>query len=229
MRTDGSFRPPLARLGRRADARLDRPYPRLPGPLDAVSERWARLRPRVRMLFAVIAVLALAAAIQARVQRAEQRWGGPAVPVLVAQRDLPVGASDLDLRRIRLPTAAVPPGAVERLPPEAVLSHALPEGSVLTSAHLDPRGPAVGLAEGLRAVPIPVDEGWRIDEGGLVDVWVLGAGAEPAAQVAGGRPVLEVSGQDAGATALVGLTEEEVGPTSEGLALGRVLLTHVPP
>ncbi|MPZ88037.1 MAG: hypothetical protein GEU81_08170 [Nitriliruptorales bacterium] len=229
MRTDRPSRPPLVRLGPWADTRLDRPYPRLPRPLDALSERWARLRPRARLLVTVVAVLALAAAVQARVQRAEQRWGGPAVPVLVAQGDLPVGARDLDLRQVALPAAAVPPGAVERLPPAAALSHALPEGSVLTSAHLDPGGPAVGLAEGLRAVPIPVEEGWRIDGGGLVDVWVLGGGTEAAAQVAGRRPVLEVSDHDSGATALVGLDEGEVGPTSEGLALGRVLLTHVPP
>lgn len=229
MLADRLPRSSLARVRRRADTRLRGPYPRLPRPLDALSERWARMRPRARLVATVVVVLVMVTALQARIERAEQRWGGPAVPVLIAARDLPVGSGDLDLRQVKLPQAAVPPGAVRDLRSGAVLSHALPEGSVLTVAHLDARGPAAGLAEGLRAVPIPVEEGWRIEDGGLVDVWVLGAGAEPATQVAGGRPVLDVTDHGTGRTALVGLDADEVGPTSEGLALGQVLLTHVPP
>ncbi|MDQ3537423.1 MAG: hypothetical protein M3415_01285, partial [Actinomycetota bacterium] len=124
---------------------------------------------------------------------------------------------------------AVPPAAVTKVPQGAVLAMALPEGAVLTEAHLDRRGPAAGLAEGLRAVPIPSEDGWGVVAGGWVDVWVLGAGDTPAQLVAESRPVLQVNHGDAGGTALVGLEVAEVGPTNSGLALGRVLLAHAPP
>ncbi len=101
---------------------------------------------------------------------------------------------------------------------------------VLTAAHLDPRGPAAGLEPGLRAVPVPVEDGWAVAPGGFVDVWVLGAEDGTAGQVAASRAVLEVAdAQDgAGRTALLALREDEVAATTAGLALGRVLLTHAP-
>lgn len=208
---------------------LDGPYPRLPRFLDAVTERWARLRPRLRLVVCVVGVLALYVAVQMRVHRAEQRWGGSPVTALVATTDLAVGTVDPPLRQVDLPPAAVPPGAVPVVPPGAVLALALPEGSVLTGAHLDERGGAAGLAAGLRAVPVPVEDGWAVEAGGWVDVWVLGAGEQPARQVASSRAVLSVRDDGAGRTALLGLAEDEVGPTTEGLALGSVLLTHAPP
>lgn len=217
---------PLARL-RRA---LHGPYPALPSPLDAASERWSSLRPRVRILVAVVAVAALAGAVEARVQSAEHRWGGAPVQVLIATEDLPVGAAATAVRRVALPPAVVPAAAVTQAPsPDAVLALALPEGAVLTAAHLDPRGPAAGLDARLRAVPVAVDEGWVVTAGGWVDVWVLAAGDEPATLVARSRPVLEVRTEGAGTTALVGLDgEEEVGAATAGLALGRLLLAHAP-
>lgn len=217
--------PPLLR---RVSAQLDGPYPRLPRPLDALSEGWARLRPRARLLVGALAVLVVASAVPARIEREERRWGGAPVQVLVAAEDLPVGATHLTVRPAEYPPAAVPAGAVDDLPEGASLALALPEGSVLTAAHLDPRGPAAGLAEGFRAVPVPVEESWGIVGGGRVDVWVLGAEGQPARQVASAVPVLEVAEGGTGQTALVGLSEEDVGPTTEGLAAGRVLLTHVP-
>lgn len=217
---------PLARL-RRA---LHGPYPSMPRPLDAASERWSALRPRVRILVAVIAVTALAGAVGARVRAAEHRWGGAPVPVLVATEDLPVGATVTAVRRVALPPAVVPVTAVTQPPPaDAVLALALPEGAVLTTAHLDPRGPAAGLDAHLRAVPVAVQEGWVVTPGGWVDVWVLAAGDEPATLVARSRPVLEVRTEGTSTTALVGLDgDEEVGAATEGLALGRLLLAHAP-
>jgi hypothetical protein len=100
---------------------------------------------------------------------------------------------------------------------------------VLTAAHLDPRGPAVALPPGSRAVPIPVDEGWGVTAGGRVDVWVLGPDGTAPRQVAVAAPVLQVSGDGQERTALVGLADGEVGPTTQGLATGGVLLTHAPP
>ncbi len=211
------------------DDLLRGPHLRLPRPLDALSERWSRLRPRVRSITVWAAALLGALALQARVTAAESRWGGPPRTVLVAAGDLPVGAAADAVLPRALPPAAVPPAAVAKVPPGAVLALALPEGAVLTEAHLDRRGPAAGLAEGLRAVPIPSEDGWGVVPGGWVDVWVLGAGDMPAQLVAESRPVLEVNHDDAGSTALVGLEAAEVGPANSGLALGRVLLAHAPP
>ncbi|HVL98367.1 MAG TPA: hypothetical protein VM324_03655 [Egibacteraceae bacterium] len=215
----------------RIRATLHGPYPALPRPLDAAAERWAALSPRVRLLAAVTAVVAVTGGLEARVQVAEDRWGGTPVRVLVAPADLPVGAPATGLRRVGLPPAAVPPRAVVDPPPaDAVLALALPEGAVLTAAHLDDRGPAAGLSEDLRAVPVPVEEGWLVTPGGWVDVWVLGPGDEPATLVARSRPVLEVRDDGPAMTALVALhADNEVGPATAGLALGRLLLAHAPP
>lgn len=207
---------------------LSGPHPSLPQPLDAVAERWAHLRPRVRTLVVVGAVLALLAATQLRIQAADRQWGGEPVRVVVASRDVGVGEPATAVERVVRPPVAVPPGAVTDAPPaHAPLAFALPEGAVLTEAHLDPRGPSAGLEDGLRAVPVPVEEGWAITAGGWVDAWVLGVGEQPATLVASSRPVLELR---EGEVALVGLDrDEEVGEVTTGLALGRVLLTHAPP
>lgn len=204
------------------------PHPSLPRPLDAAAERWARLRPRVRGLLVFGAVLVLLLVTQLRIQAADHRWGGEPVRVLVATRDLRVGAPPTDVEPVARPPAAVPPAAVTGAPPaDTTLAFALPQGGVLTEAHLDPRGPAAGLEASLRGVPVPVEEGWAVTAGGWVDAWVLGVGDEPATLVASSRPVLELRD---GEVALVALDrEEEVGPVTTGLALGRVLLTHAPP
>lgn len=213
---------------RRPRSRWDGPYPRLPGPLDALSDRWTGLRPRVRALVGVLVVVAAALAVAARVERAEHRWGGAPVAVLVAAEDLPAGAQAPAVRSRALPPAAVPPDALAAVPEGAVLALPAPEGTVLTRAHLDPRGPAAGLPPGSRAVPIPVEPGWGVTAGGRVDVWVLGAEAEPARQVARAAVVLGVTDDGAAVTALIGLAADDVGPATAGLALGRVLLTHTP-
>lgn len=214
----------------RLRAALDGPYPVLPRPLDAASERWASLRPRQRLLVVALVLAMTAAGVQARITAAEQRWGGAPVPVLVATGDLVVGADATAVREVALPPDAVPATAVTEAPADgAVLALALPEGAVLTTRHLDPRGPAAGLDDGQRAVPVPVEDGWHVTAGGWVDVWVLSPGEQPATLVARSRPVLEVREEGSSPTALVALDgDTEVGPATTGLALGRLLLTHVP-
>ncbi|MGH8904628.1 MAG: hypothetical protein ACRDYA_23825 [Egibacteraceae bacterium] len=201
----------------------------LPSPVDAVSERWARVPPRMRALLVLLAVLAAIVGMQHRVALTQARWGGTPVTVLRAVEDLPAGTPAARLEPIALPPAALPPRAVGHPPDGAVLSLPLPAGSVLTQAHLDPRGPAAHLPDDVRAVPVPVEAGWRIEPGGWVDVWVLGAGEVPSRLVARSRAVLEVRRDEGTRTALVTLHDDEVGPTTEGLALGKVLLTHAPP
>ena len=73
------------------------------------------------------------------------------------------------------------------------------------------------------------DESRKVEAGGWVDVWVLGAGEQPATLVARSCPVLQVEAADQTATALVAIPESAIGAAAEGLALGRVLLAHAPP
>lgn len=217
-------------------APLRGPHPALPRVLDAVAEGWAGLRPRVRTVVVLGLVGLLGAGVALRLAEIEQRWGGPPVVVLTARQHLDVGGSLEEgvLGPVRLPPDAVPPGALSpealsALPTGAVLALALPAGSVLTSAHVDARGPAAGLGGGLRAVPVEVRPGWAVTAGGWVDVWVLGAGPDSSTLVARSRPVLQVRGDGGATTALVGLAEPEVAEVTAAMSLGGVLLTHAPP
>lgn len=180
------------------------------------------------MLTGALLLVAALLSLDARGRAVDARWGGPPQPVLVAARPLAVGDAVTDLRTERLPPDAVPPGAVDGVSDGAVLALAMPEGAVLTRDHLDARGPAAGLPEGMRAVPVPSEPGWGLVEGGWVDVWTLGSGDEPSHLVAQRRPVLDVRHDATGLTSLIGLAEDEVGPVTSGLALGTVLLTHAP-
>lgn len=217
--------PSLSRLTRS----LHGPHPALPAPLDRCSERWWRLPPRLRLLTVALAVCSLLAMDQWRVAHAQQRWGGPARRALVAVELAHVGERP-ELRAVSLPPAMVPPNAPQHIPEDARLALALPEGAVLTRAHLSPRGPAVGLDPGLRVVPLPVAPGLDIAAGARVDVWVLTDGPDRSRRVARGRAVLAVStADDEDPVALIALAAGEVAAAVAGLASGDVLLTQAPP
>jgi hypothetical protein len=201
----------------------------LPGPVDALSERWARLPARARMLAGLLLVTGLVTVVQQRAATAEARWGGEPVAVLRATADLLPGAPAAGLERVWLPPLAVPANPVSAVPDGAVLALALPAGSVLTDAHLEAHGPAARLPPDQRALPVPVDQGWRVEPGGWVDVWVLGSGDQPSRLVARSRPVLSVVDDQVTRTALVALGEGEVAAATSGLALGEILLAHAPP
>lgn len=213
----------------RLDRLLSGSYPRLPGPVDWCSEQWAALRPRVRMLAVLTLIVAAAMFAMTRVQAAEQRWGGTPRRVLIATRDLAVGDPATSLRMVRLPPDAVPDTALSQVGVGVRVTLALPAGAVLTSAHIDPRGPAAGLGAGLRAMPIRAEEGWGVVSGGWVDVWVLGDAEGGSRLVAQSRPVVEVRRDTGGLTALVGLAEPEVAATTAAIGTGGVLLAHAPP
>lgn len=214
---------------RRLDSLLHGPHVRLPRMLDACSEWWSGRPPRMRMITAALLVVVAVLVLDARARAVDARWGGEPRTVLVATQRLSVGDPLTGVRRARLPPAAVPPGAVGDVEGAPVVALALPAGAVVTAAHLDARGPAAGLPEGMRAVPVPTEAGWGVVDGGWVDVWTLGSGDEPSELVARQRPVLDVRSDTGGLTSLIGLREDEVGPVTSGLALGHVLLAHAPP
>lgn len=216
-------------LRSRFHATLDGPPLALPAALDRCSERWWRLPPRARLLSVVALIVAALAAGVWRVDRAQERWGGPARRALVAVRDAHVGEQP-DLRAVQLPPAMVPPNAPQRIDGDERLALPLPEGAVLTRTHVSPQGPAVGLPTDLRVVPIPIEEGLEIAPGGQVDVWVLHASPARSQRVAQRRPVVGVTSDDTDdQTALVGLRTDEVAAAMRGLAEGQVLLTQAPP
>ena len=199
----------------------------LPALADRCHEQWWRLPPRARSLLAVLAVAALIAGAEARVAAVRAQWEGPPQRALVATTAGAVGQAPR-VRVARLPPALVPPDAPHEVPDGARLAFALPAGSVLTRAHLSPRGPAAGLPDDLRVVPVPVDPGWDVRAGGRVDVWTLSSPGT-SQRIAERRPVLAVLADDDPPTALVGLTGPEVAAAMRGFAAGEVLLTHAPP
>lgn len=208
---------------------LTGPLPRLPHPVDTLADRWAGLPARARAAVVVALLLFTVAGCELRARAAAAQWGGEPAIALIATVDLPVGALATELRRVRLPPGAIPADAVEHVDGTERLALAVPAGAVLTRAHLDPRGPAAGLAQGLRAVPLPVEEGWGLVPGAWVDVWALDPGGAGAQLVARSRPVLVVREDDLQRTALVGLAEAEVTAATAGLSSGGILLVHAPP
>jgi hypothetical protein len=211
----------------RVRARLAGAPVALPGPLDRWSERWWSLPNRARHLAVLAAIALLLAGGEWRVRRAQAAWGGPPRRALVAVEAAAVGQRPR-LRTVELPPAIVPPGAPAAVDGGVRLALALPEGGVLTRAHLSPKGPAAGLPAGLRVVPLPVSPGTRIVAGGRVDVWIAAAAPDGSRRIAGRRPVVGVRGDDE-RVALVGLSTAEVAAAVQGLADGEVLLTHAPP
>lgn len=180
------------------------------------------------MVAGALLLVVVALGLDGRARAIDDRWGGTPRTVLVATAHLKVGEPAGSLRRARVPPAVVPSGALREVADGATLALALPRGAIITQAHVDARGPAVGLGDGMRAVPIATEPGWGVVEGGWVDVWTLGTGDEPSELVARGRPVVDVIADSAGLTSLVGLDEDEVAAVTRGLALGRVLLAHSP-
>jgi len=168
MRRPTAVRPPS-----RATPGLDGPPFALARWLDIASERWWRLRPRVRAAVAVAGLLAVVTAATARV--VTDPYGAPTT-VLVATRDLPAGheLGDSDIRRRTWPAGLVPPGATLRR--EGRLALPVVTGSVLTDGHLDALGLARGLDPADAAVAVPRDLLPELDVGDRVDV--LGAGAD---------------------------------------------------
>lgn len=120
--------------------------------------RWRRLVAR-----RVLAALAAAAAVTGAVLTLRPPVILPATaPVLVASRDLAAGsvlAADA-VRVVALTADGSPPGAYAAPGPVLgrMLAAPVAAGEPLTPTRLVPRGPPEGLADGLVAVHVPVDD-----------------------------------------------------------------------
>ena len=173
----------LARL------RLDGTPAVLPRPLDAISERWFRAGPRLRLALVLGLVLAVAAALVVRLTTSP--WGPP-VRVLVTAADLPVGheLAAGDLRPARWPAGLVPDDALAD-PAGMRLSAAVPTGTLLTRRHASAGGLAAALAPDHAAVAVPADLLPSLPSGSFVDL--VGAGHDGTGTVlAGDVEVLRV-------------------------------------
>jgi hypothetical protein len=142
--------------------------PVLPPVLDRCSERWWRTAPRVRALVLVASLLLLLLA--GTVRLASSPWGPP-VPVLVATRDLPIGASlgPDDVRPAAWPAGLVPTGALSAEVGGSFATALVPAGSVLTDRNVGDGGLGAALPSGTAAVALPaelvpdVGSGTRLD------------------------------------------------------------------
>jgi Flp pilus assembly protein CpaB len=116
--------------------------------------------------------------------------GAPSVPVLVAVRDLPGGATlhGRDLRVVALPVAVVPDGAVRSGATGRLLSGPLRRGEPLTDVRLAGGGLLGGYGPGTVATPIRIaDPGAArlLHAGDRVDV--LAAAQSPEGAISPGR------------------------------------------
>lgn len=139
----------------------------LPPWLDALSDRWWGLTPRVRIATVLGMLLALLAASSLRLVASP--YGSP-VPVLVAATDLPMGTAleADDLQAARWPGELVPSDARHQV--VGTLTAPLPAGAVLTDAHVTDRGLAGVVEPGQAAVPLPADLVPALDVGAAVQV-----------------------------------------------------------
>lgn len=154
----------------------------LPTWLDALSDRWWGLTPRSRAIAVVVLLACVAAASAVRVVASPY---GPPVSVLVAASDLPVGASlgDDTLRSTRWPGELAPAGA--RTEASGTLTAPLPEGAVLTEAHVTESGLAGAVDVGQIAVPLPAELVPPLEVG--TGVRVVASGADGAGVVLADR------------------------------------------
>lgn len=126
----------------------------LPAWLDAVSERWWTLGPRVRVVVVVAGLLLVAAGAGVRTLASPF---GPPVAVLIAADDLPAGTTlePALLRAARWPRDLVPRSAARD--PTGTLTLALPAGAVLTERHRTAEGLAGRIGDGRAAVALRSD------------------------------------------------------------------------
>jgi pilus assembly protein CpaB len=196
--------------------------PVLPPALDRASERWWRTPPRVRALSLLVALVLLLVA--GTVRLASSPWGPP-VPVLVAARDLPLGAPlDADaVRTTEWPARLVPPGALATVA-DSVAIAPLAEGSVLTDRLVGEGGLGAALPDGSAAVAVPSE---------LVPVLLPGARLDLVGAELDGRGVALATAAtvltDDGEHVWVAVDHQQAPAVAAAAAAGTVTVVVLPP
>ena len=211
-----------------------------------------RRSPRVALAWIAAAIIALATAkvtaadVLALHRRA--RSLGPDVRVVLAARDVPLGArirAD-DVRVVVLPRTTVAPDALHDAASaiDRVAAFALPRGDVVTARHLAGAGPlglAGALPDGVRALHVVAKDGYRPPVGAVVDLFATfdssvapGGGSDRATVVARGAEVVAVDDPSAstdaaaaGATVLV--AETQAAAVAYAATLGQIAFALAPP
>lgn len=145
-----------------------------------------RLFRRPPLYWTAVTVIALAtgAMVWASLRDAERGaalYGAPR-EVLVAARDLPVGSriEATDVVSRQLPATALPPAALDELPPGSTAAVAIDSGEVVTSRRLGRRGAspsALRIDPDRRGIAVPRGtDALPLRVGDVVDIAVTGAG-----------------------------------------------------
>ncbi len=209
---------------------------RLPTPVSARSHRWGgswlgRLSRRPWLYWLAAAALSfttawLASDLVADAQRARERWGDQR-QVLVARRLIEPGrALGLDdVERRDLPIAAIPPGAVTDLAPDASSVSAILPGEVVLAPRLSGSADTALVPAGTAAVSVATGPGSPpLEPGDRVQLWATTlapfvTGSEPAREpVAHQAVVLQV----AEGHALVAVDDADLAATTYALAQGAI-------
>lgn len=194
----------------------------LPAPLDDAVERWWALPPRARLAIGLSVTLAML--LVAGRGAARSPWGEP-VPVLVAARDLPAGAelTPSEVVLVERPEATLPVGALAEVP-TGRLSTMIPQGAVLTSAHVTDHGLAAGLAPGRSAVALPAADLPTLSPGQRIDV-VTSTTDGSGARLATDAVVLATGGDHI----WLDVARDEAVAIGAGLGWARVTVVLLPP
>jgi Flp pilus assembly protein CpaB len=160
----------------------------------------------------------------------------PTVAVLAAAHDLPGGTvlSSADLRTLRLPSAAVPDGALRAGagPPARVLAGPVRAGEPLTDARFVSPGLVRRTGAGLVAYAIRIDDADAaalVRPGDRVDVLSATATAARAADtVASGITVIALPGRADGSGGAAGAGRAGAGIVAGGNGRGALVVVAVP-
>jgi Flp pilus assembly protein CpaB len=204
-------------------------------PLRPLALWWARRRLHRRPLlwWAAVVGLSLTAGLTLTGAvgraRAEAERFGPLTPVLVARRDLAVGArltAEQVVVRER-PAGLVPEGALSAPPQGLVVAEPVLAGEPVVAARLSP----FVLPPGARALAVPTGPGRldlrpgdRVDVLATFDPLIAPPGHEPTEVVARAAVVVDVRGQ--GVT--VAVTEAETPGVALALAQATITLALTP-
>ena len=180
---------PLDDLTAHLRTRLSGPLPHLPARLDALSDTWWGLPPRLRVGLVAFACVLMASLPMLRTARSA--WGPP-VAVVAAVTDLPAGTvlDEAMVTAVQRPADVLPPDVLTEA--SGVLTVPVMAGTVLTERHRAPTLAALVEAREV-AIPVPADMQPAVTPGAAVDLLSAGFDGGGRTIATGGR-VVQVDG-----------------------------------